>query len=124
MPADALNSATVSLLGPGNHGKELLYKSVDLGRIKTVKTLLNAGVQPFPSVRISHRGASSGQIEMIKLGIARGEDINAFAYGTPLMSAIDNKQLPAIEFLLANGATASEWDKKRISDLKTELVKP
>jgi hypothetical protein len=119
VPKDTLNAATVAVLGPGDRGNVLLYNSIAMGRIKTAKALLDAGVSLPSDESIVYIGATFGQPEVIAWGLARGEDPNAVGRKgyTPIASAIANEQSEAIEYLLATGVTPSEMDKERISSL-------
>jgi|SRR5262245_28907448 len=119
LPHDTLRSLTVAVLGPGKRAEILLYNSAAQGRVKTVRTLLDAGVQLRHNDSLTGVGATFNRLEIMKMGIARGDDINAVGYRgyTPLRSAIANEQIAAIEFLLANGALATDADKDRISSL-------
>jgi len=119
LPKDTLSSLTVELLGPGKRGSVLLYNSAATGRTKTVRTLLAAGAQLPRNESLTYVGATFGQLEIIKMGMARGDDINAVGYRTytPLRSAIVNRQVAAVEFLLANGALSTDADKDGISAL-------
>jgi hypothetical protein len=120
-PRDTLNSLTVAVLGPGKRADFLIYESAAGGRVKIVRALLDAGVPFRRNESLTSVGASYGRLEIIKMGIARGDDINAVGPGgrTPLRSAIANEQIAAIEFLLANGARATDADKDRISSLRS-----
>ena len=119
LPSDMLHAATVLILGPGKHADSLLHNSIASGEIWTTKTLLNGGVLPRAGHGIVYLGAVFGQLDMIKMGIAKGEDINAhgFKADTPLHAAIANNQPKAIEVLLANGARATEEDRTAIAAL-------
>jgi len=119
LPRDTLNSLTVTVLGPGKRADQLLYNSAARGRVKTVKTLLDAGVPWGRGESLTHVGAGFGQLEIIKMGLARGDDINAVRgkSQTPLRSAIANQKISAIEFPLANGALATDADKDSIAAL-------
>ena len=119
LPVDTLNWLTVTVLGPGKRADLLLYNSAARGRVKTVRTLLDARVPWQRDESLTHVGAGFGQLEIIKMGLARGDDINAVRgkSQTPLRSAIANQNIAAIEFLLANGALATDADKDSISAL-------
>ena len=119
-PSDTLGSLTVSALGPGQRGDALLFNSAATGQVRTARTLLDAGARLRPDEGLAYIGATFGQVEVIKMGIARGEDINAAGSRgyTPLRSAIVNRQLEAVEFLLASGASPTLADKDGISMLR------
>jgi len=125
LPIDSLNSLTVTVLGPGQRASVLLYNSAAAGRVKTVRTLLAAGVLLRPNETLTYIGATFGQLEIIKMGMARGDDINAVGARsyTPLRTAIANWQIAAIEFLLANGALATDADKDSISALREKKLR-
>lgn len=88
--------------------------------------MLDAGVQLRRDESLTHIGATHGWLEIIKLGIARGDDINVVGDRgyTPLLSAITNRQIAAIEFLLANGAVPTDVDNDNIARKSAALGPP
>jgi hypothetical protein len=120
MPKDALGAAAVAVLGPGNRGGVLLHNSIATGRMQTAKQLLAEGALLPSDESIVYIGATFGKLDMIKWGIARGEDINAISRRgyAPLAAAIVNGNLEAADYLLTSGAKATEVDKDKLSALR------
>lgn len=96
-------------------GYQLIHIAAKNGHANMVDFLLKKGVnidsQASPSgypTKAMHVAASYGKINVIKVLLKHKQSINVFNHKyyqeTPLMSAIQNKQLKTIKFLIKNNA--------------------
>lgn len=63
-----------------------------------------------------HHAAHAGQLELIRLLVSAGADIDAKALGgaTPLMRAIESSQVSCVDFLIRTGADVLAENKQGV----------
>ena len=112
MPVNAVRKDTVDLAVSSTVAPSLVYWS-SLGNLARVEEVLRSA----PDVNVTdeggysavHAAAENGHIEVLKLLIARGANLNAVVNGlTPLDLAITSGRSEVIALLTQHGATKSQ----------------
>ena len=124
----AIKTATVRGGGnPGNPAKDSvgqqLYGAAAIGDIQLAANALNDGAdanQPILGVTPLYRASGNGYLDIVKLLVQRGADINlasSEAIRTPLHEAAVRGQIDVVRFLLEQGANVNAKDKTSLTPL-------
>lgn len=108
-----------------------IYFAIFKGHLAVVSRFLDLGVEPNYSWTDRNGGtlliaaAQFGQLEVVKLLVKRGADINFCGNGdfSPMYRSIIYDRFSIFEFLLNKGACLNEQDRVALSEVEWEKVK-
>jgi hypothetical protein len=110
VPGEFWQWAFIPIFARSPHAADLMITDAAEGYTRTVRGYLDHGIsvnaRNYEGATAAHAAAVEGQIEVLKLLVNRGADLNAVGtYGdSPLAAAIEMKRTSAVAFLTAHGA--------------------
>ncbi|KAJ7586308.1 ankyrin repeat-containing domain protein [Mycena floridula] len=100
-------------------GQSALAAASGSGNLDIAKLLIGKGVSPRNVIE----PCSQGDLEMVKLLVRNGADVNALdiTYGSALLAAIQGRQSEVVEFLIESGADVNAWPNRVCTALQLAI---